>query len=275
MIGRISLNVPRILVSFNGCFRFKGRHLKAMRKLIQLLTLIGLTLSFTLQAAEPTVLITGANRGIGLEYASQYKAKGFKVIGTARTPAEAKELKAMGVEVLPLDVTKPKSVEQLAKSLSGRAIDILINNAGYFDRQDTSIDKVDFNVLERTFSVNTLGPLRVTQALMENLRKGKMKKIINMSSVLGSIERSSGRWYAYRGSKTALNQFTRILSVELKSEGFIVVSVHPGWVQTDMGGENATYTVKESVTGLVKVIDNLKPADNGKFYAFNGEPIAW
>lgn len=222
-----------------------------------------------------TVLITGANRGLGLEYAGQFAERGYTVIGTARRPAEADELAVVADRVEQLDVADPASVAALAKRLEGVPIDILINNAGIFERQDTTIDGVDYEMMERTFAVNSLGPLRVTQALLPNLRAGNRKLIVSMSSQLGSIENSNGRWYAYRASKSALNQFNKIWSVELGPEGFTCVVVHPGWVRTDMGGPNATYGTEESVAGLVGVIDGLSQEDNGRFYDFQGEPIPW
>jgi len=235
-----------------------------------------LTLSeATLADGGPTVLITGANRGIGLEYARQLSDRGYTVIGTARDTASADELEVLADRVEQLDVTDPESVADLATRLKGVPIDILINNAGIFERGDVTIDTVDYDMMERTFAVNTLGPLRVTQALLPNLRAGKRKMIISMSSGLGSIDRSNGRWYAYRASKTALNQFNKIWSAELGPEGFICTVLHPGWVQTDMGGPNATYTPDESVSGLVEVIEGLGPDDNGRFYDFKGESIPW
>lgn len=245
--------------------------------LASLLVLVSIV-SFPLMAKpqnDQTVLITGANRGIGLEYAKQFIAKGYKVIGTARKPAKAKELKATGAEILALDVTDPQSVANLQKQLKGRSIDILINNAGYFDRRDVSLDKVDFDAFSITLAINTLGPLRVTQALIENLEEGKRKIVISMSSGLGSIEKSNGRWYAYRTSKTGLNQINKILSSEYKDKGFIFTVVHPGWVQTDMGGSNATYTPTQSVSGLIKVIEGLTVKDSGQFYDLNGQSIPW
>jgi len=246
------------------------------RFLITILALAATTLGGLAIADESrTVLVTGANRGIGLEYARQFSARGYKVIGTARDPGDAKELSAVAARVEQLDVADAASVAALARRLEGVPIDILVNNAGIFDRADTSIDKVDFGMMERTFAVNTLGPLRVVQALLPNLRLGQGKTIANMSSQLGSIENSNGRWYAYRSSKAALNQVNKVLSAELGPDGFTCVVLHPGWVRTDMGGENATYSPQESVTGLVTVIENLKPADNGRFFDFKGNPIPW
>jgi NAD(P)-dependent dehydrogenase (short-subunit alcohol dehydrogenase family) len=246
----------------------------------QLLTLAFIVLAGTMAgmanaATPPTVLVTGANRGIGLEYARQFAARGYKVIGTARDPADAKELSAVAGRVEALDVTDAASVAALAARLQGVAIDILVNNAGMFDRRDVSVDRVDFAVMEQTFAVNSLGPLRVTQALMPNLRAGKRKTIVNMSSQLGSIELSNGDWYAYRTSKAALNQITRTLSAELAPDGFTCVVLHPGWVRTDMGGANATYEPEESVAGLVAVIEKLSPADNGRFLDFKGNAVPW
>jgi NAD(P)-dependent dehydrogenase (short-subunit alcohol dehydrogenase family) len=227
-------------------------------------------------AATPTtVLITGANRGIGLECARQFAAKGYRVIGTVRDPADASELSAVADRVEPLHVTDATSVAALAHRLSGVPIDMLLNNAGVFDNNDLTVDTVDFAVMEHTLAVNTLGPLRVTQALLPNLRAGKRRTILNLSSQLGSIADSSGRWYAYRASKAALNQINKTLSAELAPEGFICVVLHPGWVRTDMGGASATYSPQESVGGLIAVIEQLGPSDTGRFYDFKGAPIPW
>jgi NAD(P)-dependent dehydrogenase (short-subunit alcohol dehydrogenase family) len=248
-----------------------------MKQLVALtLAMISVTVAgITSAATPPTVLITGANRGIGLEAARQFAAKGYKVIGTARDPADAKDLSAVADRVEPLDVTDAASVAALANRLQGVPIDILVNNAGVFDRKDVTIDKVDFAMMEQTLAVNTMGPLRVTQALLPNLRAGKRRTIVSISSQLGSIEKSDGRWYAYRASKAALNQINKTLSVELAPEGFTCVVLHPGWVRTDLGGEGATYSPQESVAGLIAVIDRLGPADNGRFYDFKGAPVPW
>ena len=247
-----------------------------MRLFYKLPTMLVLCLiSGFAHGASQTVLITGANRGLGLEYAQQFSERGYTVIGTARNPEAATELARVADRIEQLDVADPASVAALAERLDGVPIDILINNAGMFDRDDVTIDAVDFGTMEQTFAVNTFGPLRVTQALLPNLRAGKARLIISMSSQLGSIENSNGRWYAYRASKTALNQFNKIWSVELASDGFTCVVLHPGWVRTDMGGPNASYSPEESVAGLVNVIEALTPEDNGGFYDFQGNPIPW
>lgn len=223
----------------------------------------------------PTVLITGANRGLGLEFARQYAADGWNVIGTARTPGEADELGELPVEVMQLDVTDQASVQALAKSLEGRPIDLLINNAGIFPRVN-KIEEVNFDDYSRTLAVNTLGPVRVTGALLPNLRGGEMKTIVNITSSLGSIDLNDfGRFYGYRESKAALNMFTKTLAVELAPDGFTCLTIHPGWVQTDMGGESADLTPEESVSGMRIVIASLGPADTGTYWSYSGEEVPW
>ena len=177
--------------------------------------------------------------------------------------------------VIQLDVTDSESVANMAKAVGDQPIDILVNNAGYFDRADITLDKIDFDTFERTLAINTTGPLRVIQALIDNVLKSDEKKVINMSSGLGSISNSNGRWYAYRSSKTALNQVNKILSEEFKSKGAIFVVVHPGWVRTDMGGANATYSPEESIASLITEIDKLTAKDTGRFFDLKGRAINW
>jgi NAD(P)-dependent dehydrogenase (short-subunit alcohol dehydrogenase family) len=222
-----------------------------------------------------TVLVTGANRGIGLELARQYLADGWQVIGTARRPDAATELSGLGAQVMQLDVTDQVSVERLAKELDGKSIDMLINNAGILPMA-RSISDVNFEDFDRTIAVNTVGPVRVTQALLPNLRAGKGRTVINITSNLGSIaENRNGGFYGYRESKAALNMFTKSLSAELRSEGFICIVMHPGWVQTDMGGSSAPVPVTKSVAGIRRVIEHLTPADNGTFWTHDGEQMPW
>ena len=225
--------------------------------------------------AGHTVLITGANRGIGLELARQYTTAGWQVIGTARKPEQAAELRALNARVIQLDVTDQQSIDRMAEELGDRPVDLLINNAGIFPRVRTITD-VNFDDVTRTFAVNTLGPMRVSRALLPNLRSGELKKVVNITSRLGSItDNSGGGFYGYRESKAALNMFTRSLANELRADGFICVVVHPGWVQTDMGGANATLTVLESAQGIRGVVENLSPEDNGTFWNFDGAPLPW
>jgi NAD(P)-dependent dehydrogenase (short-subunit alcohol dehydrogenase family) len=221
------------------------------------------------------VLVTGANRGLGLEFAKQLQETGYEVIGTARSPGKADQLKATGARVEQLDVASPESVEALANRLNGVPIEMLINNAGMLNRSDSSLDTLDFEVMERTFQVNSLGPLRVTQALLPNLQAGGKKTIVNISSIMGSIELSSGGSYSYRTSKTALNQVNKIISAELAPHGFTSVVMHPGWVRTDMGGSGATLAVPESISAMLEVIEGLTIESTGKFYNYDSEELPW
>ena len=225
--------------------------------------------------APHTVLITGANRGLGLEFARQYSDAGWHVIGTARKPGEAGELEALDVEIVQLDVADPASVDRMAAALEGRPIDLLINNAGIFPRVG-KLEEIDFDDYQRTLVVNTIGPVRVTRALLPNLRQGKLKTIAGLSSNLGSIaENERGNFYGYRESKAALNMFTKTLAAELGPEGFICIVLTPGWVQTDMGGPDATLVPAESIAGMKAVLDKLTPADNGTFWSWDGSQMPW
>ena len=227
------------------------------------------------EPARHTVLITGANRGIGLELAHQYSADGWRVIGTARKPESAEELSATGAEVMQLDVTDQASVARLAQNLAGQAIDLLINNAGIQPLM-WKLDEVDFDKFEKALSVNTVGPVRVTQALVPNLRSGETRKVINITTNLSSIgENKEGGFYGYRESKAALNMFNKSLAMELGPDGFICIVLNPGWVRTDLGGPQAPLSVQESVTGMRRVIENLTPADNGSFWTHDGKQMPW
>jgi NAD(P)-dependent dehydrogenase (short-subunit alcohol dehydrogenase family) len=223
----------------------------------------------------PTVVITGANRGLGLEFARQYAADGWQVIGTARTPADASELRALSVDILPLDVTSQQSVDAFSAALKGQTVDLLINNAGIFPRVG-NVAGISIEDYDRTLAVNLLGPVRVTRALLPNLQDSKLKTIVNISSQLGSIGlNTGGNFYGYRESKAALNMFSRTLAMELAKDGFTVVALHPGWVQTDMGGKNAPLTPEKSVSGMRSVIDGLTPAASGTYLSYEGEEVPW
>lgn len=222
-----------------------------------------------------TVLITGANRGIGLELARQYAATGWHVIGTARQPDAATELRELAAKVVQLDVADPASVDRLAKALAGKPIDMLINNAGIQPLM-WKLAEIDIEAFERALAVNAVGPVRVTLALMPNLRSGELRRIVNVTTDLSSISgNTDGGFYGYRESKAALNMFTKSLAAELGPEGFICIALHPGWTKTDLGGPQAPLQVQESVLGMRDVIDRLSPADNGTFRTYAGEQMAW
>jgi NAD(P)-dependent dehydrogenase (short-subunit alcohol dehydrogenase family) len=227
------------------------------------------------QRTAKTVLITGANRGLGLEFARQYGAAGWQVIGTARRPEAATDLNALEVQVMQLDVTDQESVDRLANDLENTPVDLLINNAGIFPRVG-GLAEADFVAVERTLAVNTIGPMRVTRAMLPNLQRGHSKQIVSITSGLGSIaDNTNGRFYGYRESKAALNMFTRSLAAELRKEGFTCIVMSPGWVQTDMGGPNATLKPAQSISGMRAVIARLTPEDTGTFWNHDGEQVPW
>ena len=246
-----------------------------MFRIFSLFLVLSLSSVSASAATVMTVLVTGANRGIGLEMVKQMKARGLNVIGTARKPAEAQDLRATGARVEQLDVTDAASLAALASRLDGVAIDMLVNNAGVGGQPPVSFRDTDFAAIDWTFAVNSIGPMRVTQALLKNLEAGRHKTIIQISSVMGSIERNRGGYYGYRASKAALNMMNKSLALELGQEGFICVALHPGWVKTRMGGPGAEITVEDSVSGLLDVIAGLGPEDNGLFYDYQGEEIPW
>ncbi len=221
------------------------------------------------------VLITGANRGLGLEFAKQYADAGWDVIGTARKPDEAAELRATGATILQLDVTDDDAVKRMAKQLDSRAIDLLIHNAGIGSRAP-SLSDIDIEQTARVLDVNLLGPMRVTTALLPNLRAGSGKTIVSISSALGSLERNtSGRYYGYRESKAGLNMFMRSLAAELQPDGFTCIAMSPGWVRTDMGGAGASLSPEQSITGMRAVIADLTPEKTGRFFNHDGEELPW
>jgi len=177
-----------------------------------------------------TVLVTGANRGIGLELVRQMRARGHQVIGTARKPEQAMELKETGARVVQLDVTDSNSIRAMAEQLKGQRIDLLINNAGMLGHNAQSFAEADFDQVIATFDVNSLGPMRVTQALLPNILAGSGKTVIQISSTMGSIANNSGGYYGYRASKAALNMLNSSLALELADNGITSVVMHPGWV---------------------------------------------
>ena len=226
-----------------------------------------------------TVLITGASRGIGLEFAKQYSEEGADVIACCRTPDKAEALQALAkarrIQVLPLDVTNPKSVEALQRTLAGRPIDILINNAGVSGPRHEPKGSIDVAGWVDTFTTNSVAPMLVSQALHDNLKAGKLKKLVTITSMMGSISGHGGGAYAYRASKAAVNSVMHGLSKEWAKDGIVVGIFHPGWVKTDMGGASAPVTPNASVRGLRGQIARLGKANSGHYLDYNGQEIAW
>ncbi|HTY69175.1 MAG TPA: SDR family oxidoreductase [Alphaproteobacteria bacterium] len=225
----------------------------------------------------PTVLITGAGRGLGFEFAKQYAADGWKVIATVREPAAGAKLSALGktVEVHLADVTDRAAIARLAKDLRGAAIDVLICNAGIYGPKGQPFGQTDYAAWEQVMRVNAMAPMAVVEALVDNVAASAQKRIVMMSSGLGSIARNDGGDPIYRSSKTALNQVMRTLSAELKDRGITVVSVSPGWVKTDMGGSAAPLTADVSIMGLRKVIAGLSVKDTGRYVHYDGTENPW
>lgn len=195
-------------------------------------------------------------------------------------PEKATELRGVAEKVLRLDVNDRASIAGLAAQLEGRPIDVLINNAGVASRKTATLADFDEEEFELVFRVNALAPILVVKAVLPNLRaglrEGGRRVIFNITSQLGSIANNTGgSSYGYRASKSALNQLNKSLHNELSPEGFICLAVHPGWVQTDMGGKEAHLTVDQSVTGLVGVLDRAKDSESGKFWNYDGTGLPW
>lgn len=225
----------------------------------------------------PTVLITGANRGIGLELTRQYAAAGWDVIACCRKPKDATALaKIKGkIELKALDVAKPASITKLAAALKGRAIDVLLNNAGILGRR-VGFGKAESKEFLSVMQVNALGPLLMTEAFWGHVKRSKGKKIAAITSGMGSIASgANGGSYAYRSSKAALNMVMANAAGDLKVKGIAVATISPGWVKTDMGGKNASITATESAAGIIKVIAGLNADNTGSFFNYDGKPIAW
>lgn len=220
-------------------------------------------------------VVTGCNRGLGLEFARQLSRRGDRVIATARRPEEAEELIELGLVVYPLDVRDTGSVREFASRLGEMPIDVVINNAG-IGVASKPFAELDLDDLAGFFEVNSLGALRVTRALLPHLRMGDRRVVANISSMMGSIgDNSSGGAYGYRGSKAALNMLTRSLAIDLRPEGFTCVVLHPGWVSTDMGGPEAPMTSAESARGMISVIDGLTIEKSGLFLDYMGQRVPW
>ena len=225
----------------------------------------------------PTVLITGAARGLGLDFTRQYAAKGWKVLACARRADSLKGIKG-DIHHHKLEVTDYKAVKALARKLSGEAIDVLICNAGVGGGRDSKAQ--DFGTFDAAewrhmFEVNTLAPLMMAEAFAGHVARSTQKKMIAISSILGSIANNNGGRYFYRASKTALNMEWSCLAKDLEAKGVTCVVLHPGWVQTDMGGPTAPLTIEQSVPGMVKVIAGLKKSDSGGFRQYDGGKLSW
>ncbi|HRX88059.1 MAG TPA: SDR family oxidoreductase [Steroidobacteraceae bacterium] len=232
-----------------------------------------------------TVLITGSNRGIGLGLASAYAAKGWRVIATCRDPAAASDLNALAIAhpnlvVKQLDVTDADQVRLLAVAIEGRAIDVLINNSGIAGNiEDQQVGKMDLNEFERVLAVNTVGPLRVAEALLPNIVAGTERKIVNISTSEASfgVDRGPGRIPFYRASKAGLNMLMLNYAKLLAKDGIAVALINPGPVDTDMmkGARMPLRSVELAVSELIAVVDQVNIENTGRFWNYDGKTLPW
>ncbi|WP_366555299.1 SDR family oxidoreductase [Aquibaculum sediminis] len=225
----------------------------------------------------PSVVVTGANRGIGLALTRGFLADGWQVHACCRHPEKATKLRALegDLSLHRLEVTDALQVSALARSLADQPVDLLINNAGSRGAR-ARLGAVDYDSWARVMAVNVMGPLRMTEQFAPLVALSERRLIVNVSSVMGSIARNSGGDdYLYRSSKAALNMVTRSLAVDLAAQGITVVSVHPGWVSTDMGGASAPLTADSSAADLRSLFERLQPADSGGFFDHDGSVIPW
>lgn len=231
----------------------------------------------------PTIFITGSNRGLGLEWVRQYAQKGWQVLATCRDPEQANELKQLAYQfpkivIHSLDITHADQIAVLAKTLLGTPIDILVNNAGvYYEKwaQD-ALMHINYHDWEESFRTNCLGAVRVTEGFFKNVAMSDKKLVIATTSHMGSIsDITNAHDYAYRSSKAALNASMKGMSLELKQYGVGLLLLHPGWVKTRMGGDNAPLTPRQSVDGMVEIIANFTQSMSGDFYRYDGTKMPW
>lgn len=221
----------------------------------------------------PTILITGANRGLGLEFARQYAAAGWRVLATVRDPLSGRAASDAGAEVYVADIADPASVQRLLSALAGVELDILLNNAGIYG-QDQSFGAVDPDRFMAVMRTNALAPLKMAEAFADQLTGRKI--IATVSSLMGSVaENTSGNFYAYRASKAAVNMIMKTLAIDLAARGITAIALSPGWVRTDMGGPNAPQEPAEAIAGMRAVLEKVSLNDSGKFFHFDGRELPW
>jgi len=229
-----------------------------------------------------SVLITGANRGLGFEFARQYSAEGWGVYAASRNPAAAEQLRGLAQQapdrftLVAMDVTDAESIRTAARQLRHTAIDVLINNAGISGAGGQVTGKVDYESWARVLDVNMMGPLRVTEAFVDQLARSERRLVVTITSGMGSLsDNTSGGSIAYRSSKAGVNMVMRSAALDLAPRGISCVVVNPGWVKTDMGGPGARLTAQQSVAALRRLIETFGPAHSGKFYNYDGREYPW
>ncbi len=229
-----------------------------------------------------TVLITGANRGLGLEFCRQYAADGWNVIACCRNPDDAFDLNTLAgrqqnIRLETLDVSKLEQIDALSRKLAGLPIDALINNAGiYADNKSNGFGRLDYQAWTNSLLINTQAPVKMAEAFLPHINNSAQKLIVNISSLMGSIaDNGHGGSILYRTSKAALNAAMKSLAIELKEQSVGVLIVHPGWVKTDMGGPNGLINAEQSVAGMRTVIKNFSLDQTGCFVKYDGTPLPW
>jgi NAD(P)-dependent dehydrogenase (short-subunit alcohol dehydrogenase family) len=230
----------------------------------------------------PTILVTGANRGLGLEFVRQYLREGWTVIAACRNPAQAQELRRLEREsrddliTLEIDVADNASVKRAATSLPNPAIDILINCAGVFGASGQTLGSLNYGNWIQVLETNVLGPARICEAFLERVANSDSRLIVTITSGMGSIaDNDSGGYIAYRTSKAAVNMLMRSAAIDLRPRGIACVVLNPGWVKTDMGGPNAKLSPADSIGAMRRVISKLSLKDSGRFYNHDGREYPW
>jgi NAD(P)-dependent dehydrogenase (short-subunit alcohol dehydrogenase family) len=230
-----------------------------------------------------TTLITGANRGIGLELSRQLAEDGWCVLACSRDPEKSDALNKLAAEypeqitLYALDVTDHGQIRKLSQTLANKPIDLLINNAGvYPGSKGSSFGQTDYDAWAYAFLVNTMAPLKMAEEFITQITQGSRKTIVTITSKMGSVaDNGRGGSYIYRSSKSAVNMVVKSIAIDLESNDIISVLLHPGWVRTDMGGPSGLISVEQSVSGMLSVIRAVTSADSGKFIAYDGQIIPW
>lgn len=230
----------------------------------------------------PSVLITGANQGLGLEFARQYQAAGWRVYATCRAPAGADALRALEEDaggqltIHALDTRDQAAASALARALAGHPIDVLLNNAAIWGPRLQTLEHMDYGVWAEVLDVDLMGPMRVVEALLGHVEASERKTLVMLSSRLASIASNDvGGRYLYRSAKSGLNALVKSLAVDLAPRGIVCIALSPGWVRTEMGGPDAPLSVTESVAGMREVIDRLDPGKTGSFLHYDGSTLPW
>lgn len=229
-----------------------------------------------------TVLITGANRGLGLEFCRQYAAEGWHVVACSRNPDDAFDLNNLAsrhpnIQSEALDVSELGEIDALSRKLADLPIDVLINNAGiYADNNSNGFGHLDYRAWTNSLLINTQAPVKMAEAFLPQIKKSDKKLIVNISSLMGSIaDNDSGGSIFYRSSKAALNAAMKSLAIGLKDQSVGVLIFHPGWVRTDMGGPNGLINAEQSIAGMRTLIKNFSLNQSGSFVKYDGTPMPW